>query len=85
MCHFLISYPLNVYVSCPDMMQGDKGNIKGNLGITLVWQLIRFYHFVIVFCLCSNMALYNIPIGFKIFAIINLHQRNETFTRFTHL
>ena len=27
------------------------------------------------------MALYNIPIGFKIFAIINLHQRNETFTR----
>ena len=26
------------------------------------------------------MALYNIPIGFKIFAAINLHQRNETFT-----
>ena len=30
------------------------------------------------------MALYNMPNGFKIFAIINLHQRNETFTRFTH-
>ena len=28
------------------------------------------------------MALYNIPIGFKIFAVINLHQRNDTFTRF---
>ena len=26
------------------------------------------------------MALYNIPISFKIFAFINLHQRNETFT-----
>ena len=26
------------------------------------------------------MALYNISIGFKIFAVINLHQRNETFT-----
>ena len=36
MCHFLISYPLNVYVSFPDMMQGDKGNIKVNLGIALV-------------------------------------------------
>ena len=33
MCHFLISCPLNVYVSFPDMMQGDKGNIKVNLGI----------------------------------------------------
>ena len=28
------------------------------------------------------MALYNIPIGFKIFTVINLHQRNDTFTRF---
>ena len=28
------------------------------------------------------MALYKIPIGFKIFAVINLHQRNDTFTRF---
>ena len=27
------------------------------------------------------MALCNIPIGFKIFAAINLHQRNDTFTK----
>ena len=31
------------------------------------------------------MALYNIPIGFKIFAVIILHQRNDTFARFLHL
>ena len=40
MCHFLISSPggcpLDVYVSFPDMMQGDKGNIKVNLGIASV-------------------------------------------------
>ena len=40
MCHFLIIYlgvcPLDVYVSFPGMMQDDKGNIKVNLGITLV-------------------------------------------------
>ena len=40
MCHFLISYlgvcPLDVYVSFPGMIQGDKGNIKVNLGISLV-------------------------------------------------
>ena len=36
MCHFLISCPLNMYVSFPDMMQGDKENIKVNLGIALV-------------------------------------------------
>ena len=39
-CHFLISYlgvcPLDVYVSFPGMMQADKGNIKVNVGITLV-------------------------------------------------
>ena len=28
------------------------------------------------------MTLYNIPIGFKIFAVINLHQRNDTLKRF---
>ena len=78
MCHFLISCPLNMYVSFPDMMEGDKGNIKVNLGITSIKQLIRFYHCI---CLYSDMALYNIPIGFKIFAVINLHERNETFTR----
>ena len=40
MCHFLISYqgvcPLDVYMSLPGMMQGDKGNIEVTLGITLV-------------------------------------------------
>ena len=36
MCHSLISCPLNMYVSFPDMMQGDKENIKVNLGITSV-------------------------------------------------
>ena len=50
MCHFLISYPLNAYVSFPEMMQGDKGNIKVNLGITSVSRLIRFYH---VICILS--------------------------------
>ena len=29
------------------------------------------------------MALYNIPIGFKIFPIAILQQKNDTFTRFT--
>ena len=40
MCHFMISYlgvcPLDMYVSFPGMMQDDKGNIRVNLGITLV-------------------------------------------------
>ena len=40
MCHFPISYlgvcPLDLYVPFPGMMQDDKGNIKVNLGITLV-------------------------------------------------
>ena len=36
MCHFLISCPLNVHVSFPDIMQGDKESIKVNLGIALV-------------------------------------------------
>ena len=78
MCHILISYsmvvPLDVYVSFPGMMQDDKGNIKVNLGITLVQQLAGFICGISVFCLYTDMALYNIPIGFKIFAVINLHQ-----------
>ena len=36
-----------------------------------------------VFCLCTDMALYNIPIGFRIFPIAILQQRNDTFSRFT--
>ena len=47
MCHFLISCPLNVYVSVPDVMQGNKENVKVNLGITLVLQFIRFYHCIL--------------------------------------
>ena len=48
MCHFLIICPLNMYVSFPDMMQGDKGNIMVNLEIASVLQLIRFYCCVVV-------------------------------------
>ena len=64
MCHFLMSYlgvcPLDMYVSFPGMMQDDKGNIKVNLGIASVQQLTGPY---------TDTALYNIPIGFKIFPI----------------
>ena len=71
MCHFLISYawvcPLDVYVSFPGMMQDDKGYIKVNLGITSVQQLTGIYGGISVFCLYTNKALYNIPIGFKTF------------------
>ena len=63
MCHFRISYPgvcpLDVYVSFPGMMQDDKGNIKVNLGIASVQQLTGIYHGVGVFCLYTDMALYN--------------------------
>ena len=52
------------------MMQGDKGNIKVNLGIASVYQLAGFYHGIGVFCLYTDMALINIPIGLKIFAIL---------------
>ena len=73
MCHFLISYPgvcpLDMHLSFPGMMQDDKGNIKVNLGIPLVWQLAGVYCGIGVFCLCTDTALYNIPIGFKIFPI----------------
>ena len=73
MCHFLISYPgvcsLDVYVSFPGMMQDDKGNIKVNLGIASVQQLPGIYCGISVFCLYTDMVLYNIPIGLKIFPI----------------
>ena len=48
-----------MYVSFPDMMQGNKGNIKVNLGIAFIYRLTRFYCGIIVFCLYSDMALYN--------------------------
>ena len=60
---------MDVYVSFPGMMQDDKGNIKVNLGITLVYQLTGLYHGFGVFCLYTDTVLYNIPIGFKIFSI----------------
>ena len=64
MCHFLISYPgicpLNAHVSIPGMMQDDKGNVKVNLGITSVQQLIGIYCGISVFCLNTDTALYNI-------------------------
>ena len=87
MCHSLISYlgvyPLDVYVSFLGMNQDDKGNIKVNLGIALVQRLTGIYHGIGIFCLYTDTALYNIPIGFKIFPIAILQQRNDTFTRFT--
>ena len=52
-------------MSFPGMMQGDKGNIKVNLGIALVYRLAGFYCGISVFCLYTDMAVYNIPIGFK--------------------
>ena len=58
-------------------MQGEKGNIKVNLGFALLYQL---FGCIIVFCLLNDMALYNIPIGFKIFPLIDLLHRKDTFT-----
>ena len=63
MCHSLTSYPvvcpLDVYVSFPGMMQDDKGNIKVNLGVASVQQLPGIYCGISVFCLYTDMALYN--------------------------
>ena len=56
-----------------DMMQGDNGNIKEVLGITLFIDYLAIdliYHCIIVFCLYNEMTLYNIPIVFKIFALL---------------
>ena len=60
------------------MMQGDNGNIKEVLGITsLIDYLVIYliYHCIIVFCLYKKTALYNIPIGFKIFALLTCISR----------
>ena len=87
MCHSLISYlgvhSLDMYMSFPGMMQDDKGNIKVNLGIASVQQLTGIYCGISIFCLYTDTTLYNIHIGFKIFPIAILQQRNDTFTRFT--
>ena len=46
-------------MSFPGVMQGDKGNIKVNLGITFVKRLAGFYRGISVFCLYTDTALYN--------------------------
>ena len=71
MCHSLIG-------QFSDMMQGDNGNIKEVLGITLLIDYLAIYlvyHCVIVFCPYNEMALYNIPIVFKIFALLTCISR----------
>ena len=65
-------------MSFSDMMQGDNGNIKEVLGISLFTDYLgiyMIYHCVVVFCLYSKMALYNIPIVFKIFALLTCISR----------
>ena len=55
------------------MMQGDNGNIKELLGIASFIDYLAIYlihHCIIVFCLYNDTALYNIPIVFKIFALL---------------
>ena len=74
-------WSLTVYVSFPCIMQGDNENIKVNLVLTMCLWLNRFH------CpnwswngLVSDTALYNILFGFKIFSIIELHQKNDMLT-----
>ena len=55
------------------MMQGDNGNIMMLLGITSFTNYLviyMIYHCGVVFCLYNIMALNNIPLGFKIFALL---------------
>ena len=54
------------------MMQGDNENIKVSLGIVSFTNYLVIYMIYccgVVFCLYNVMALYNIPFGFKIFAL----------------
>ena len=46
-CTWLALCTLNMNLSFYGMVQGDKGNIKINLGITSLWQLNRFYHCIL--------------------------------------
>ena len=67
-----------IYVSFSDMMQGDKRNIKEVLGIALLINYLAIYliyHCIVVICLYNEMALYNIPIVFKIFALLTCISR----------
>ena len=60
------------------MMQGDNGNIKEVLGIASLINYLAIYliyHCIIVFCLYNETALYNIPIVFKIFALLTCISR----------
>ena len=61
-----------------DMMQGDNGSIKELLGIASFTDYLAIhmiYCCVVVFCLSSIMALYNIPIVLKIFALLTFISR----------
>ena len=60
------------------MMQGYNGNIKEVLGIALLIDYLAIYliyHCIIEFCLYNETALYNIPYGFKIFALLTCISR----------
>ena len=51
-----------IYMSFSDMMQGDNGNIKEVLGITLLIDYLAIYLIyccIIVFCLYNETVLYN--------------------------
>ena len=55
------------------MMQGDNGNIKVLLEITLFTNYLAIYmiyHCGVVFYLYNVITLYNIPFGSKIFALL---------------
>ena len=54
---------VSMKVSFSDMMQGDNGNIKVLLGITSFTSYLVIYvicRCIVLFCLYSEMALYNI-------------------------
>ena len=73
LCHSLI------YMSFSDMMQRDNGNIKGVLGIASFTDYLaihKIYCCVVVFCLYSKTVLHNIPIVFKIFALLTCISKN---------
>ena len=68
----------SLIVSFSDMMQGDNGNIKEVLGIALLINYLEIYLIhccIIAFCPYNEMALYNIPTVFKIFALLTCISR----------
>ena len=59
-------------------MQGDNGDTKEVLGIPLLIDYLAMsliYHYIILFCPYNKMALYNITIVFKIFALLTCISR----------